>query len=303
MNLTRNAFELLSFLERRGSGKYTQRQLAAELSCSVGIINKILKEFLENSYITIDNEITITRKGLEILEPYRVKRAIIIAAGFSERLAPITFETPKPLVTIHGTRIIDTIIDNLLAVGIEDISIIVGYKEDAFKVLLDKYPSVTLLYNPLFNQSGNITSLYTARDKIEQCYICDADLYINHSEVFRKYEYSSCFLGTPVLGTDDWCFIHSGSRIHHISRGGDKCYKAIFIAYFNTEDGIKLQRDLQTKMEQRGGKECWWFDCLFSSDSSSYSLDIRNCYPEEVYEIDTIGDLIALDNSYSSISL
>ena len=35
-------------------------------------------------------ELVSARAGLELLEPYRVKRAIILAAGFSERLAPVS---------------------------------------------------------------------------------------------------------------------------------------------------------------------------------------------------------------------
>lgn len=53
----------------------------------------------ENGYIS-DGKITDT--GFAALEPYRVKRAIFIAAGFGSRLVPITLNTPKPLVRVHN---------------------------------------------------------------------------------------------------------------------------------------------------------------------------------------------------------
>ncbi|MCR4610151.1 MAG: CTP--phosphocholine cytidylyltransferase, partial [Eubacterium sp.] len=59
----------------------------------------------------------ITDKGIEALEPYRVKRAVFIAAGFGSRLVPITINTPKPLVRVHGIRIIDRLIDACLENG------------------------------------------------------------------------------------------------------------------------------------------------------------------------------------------
>ena len=63
----------------------------------------------------------ITALGLEALEPYRAKRAVFIAAGFGSRLVPITFNTPKPLVRVHGKRIIDGLIDACLKAGINEI--------------------------------------------------------------------------------------------------------------------------------------------------------------------------------------
>ena len=43
----------------------------------------------------------------------RIKRAVIMAAGFGNRMQPITIETPKPLIKVNGQRMIDSIIDAL----------------------------------------------------------------------------------------------------------------------------------------------------------------------------------------------
>ena len=60
----------------------------------------------------------ITQAGLDALEPYRVKRAVFVAAGFGSRMVPITLNTPKPLVRVNGTRIIDTLLDAVVEAGI-----------------------------------------------------------------------------------------------------------------------------------------------------------------------------------------
>ena len=44
-------------------------------------------------------------------ETHSVKRAIIMAAGMGNRMHPLTFTTPKPMITVNGSRMIDTIID------------------------------------------------------------------------------------------------------------------------------------------------------------------------------------------------
>ena len=52
---------------------------------------------------------------------HNVKRAIIMAAGFGQRMQPITLETPKPLVKVNGVRMIDTVIQGLHQMGITEI--------------------------------------------------------------------------------------------------------------------------------------------------------------------------------------
>ena len=110
MTLTLNQFELLVYIERHQNTKITQRALAKQLDVSLGVVNKTLAELLESEMLrSIRNSVyDVTLKGYETLEPYRVKKAIFLAAGFGSRMVPITLNTPKPLVLVHGKRIIET---------------------------------------------------------------------------------------------------------------------------------------------------------------------------------------------------
>ena len=63
---------------------------------------------------------------------YKVERAIIMAAGFGSRMSPLTLETPKPLVKVNGTRMIDTVIRGLHENGIYEIYVVVGYLKEQF---------------------------------------------------------------------------------------------------------------------------------------------------------------------------
>lgn len=51
----------------------------------------------------------------------RVERAIIMAAGLGNRMHPVTLTTPKPLVKVDGTQMIDTVIEGLHKNGINEI--------------------------------------------------------------------------------------------------------------------------------------------------------------------------------------
>ncbi|OLA58655.1 MAG: hypothetical protein BHW37_02545 [Firmicutes bacterium CAG:272_52_7] len=96
-----HAVDILAGLEKNGA--MTQRALAGISGMSLGAVNKTVAQLTEAGMISNGN---ITEKGLEALEPYRVRRAIFIAAGFGSRLVPITLNTPKPLVRVKGKRII-----------------------------------------------------------------------------------------------------------------------------------------------------------------------------------------------------
>ena len=95
--LNKKEFAIITYLEANNNEKLTQKELAEELGFSVGTVNKLWNDLEEKGFI--ENK-QITKKGLNALEPYRVKRAIFIAAGFGSRLVPITLNTPKPLVRV-----------------------------------------------------------------------------------------------------------------------------------------------------------------------------------------------------------
>lgn len=302
MELNRYQFDILTYFERNGKAKCTQRFLADKLKVSVGMINKTLDELKNMGALQLDInlETSITEKGLKLLEPYQVRKAIIFAAGFGSRLAPVTLETPKPLVTVNGVRIIDTLLDALVEKDIKNITIVRGYKKEKFDVLLEKYPFINFVDNLEFNVTNNISSAMKVVDIIDRCYICEADLLITNKEVIRKYEFETNYLGAKVIETDDWCFKKVNGYIAEFKQGGEDCYQTYGISYWNEKDSKTLRQGLKKLYVSKAGKEHFWDNVALKVYKKDFKIRIRNCHKEDIVEIDNFSELVAIDPSYAN---
>lgn len=299
--LSREQFILLRDLEQ--SGKNGLDKVALTSCATVSDVQLILEQLQNLNYIDVNMQgsVHINEHGLKALAPYKVRKAIILAAGFGERLAPVTVNTPKPLVTINGVRIIDTLLDALISKDITNIVVVCGYKKEAFNVLKEKYPNIQLVHNLEFLNANNISSLVQVVDRLDRCYICEADLFIHNQNVIQKYEYRTNYKGVRVSETDDWCFENEHGFVGTYKVGGTNCYLAAGISYWNSLDSEKLRKDLVQVYKSRGGKEHLWEKVPLSICKKNYRVEICECSREDISEIDSMADLIALDGRYISV--
>lgn len=240
----------------------------------------------------------ITEKGLEALEPYRVKRAIILAAGFGERMLPLTLSVPKPLVRVHKKALIETLLDAIKAAQIPEVIIVRGYLWEMFDGLLRRYPNIRFVYNPLYREANNISSAYLVRGLLDHAYVCEADLLVNNPDLIRKYEYESNYLGRFTSHTDDLCFHVSNGVIRDFTLGGNQCYHMYGISYWSKADAEKMQSDLGEAFRMPGGKEYYWDDVPLKVFKEHYTIAVRPCLEGDIIELDTVKELKAEDPDY-----
>lgn len=289
MELSREQFDILAGLaEPDGS---SQQVLSADTA------GRLSAELTKLGYVS-DGQ--ITDAGINALEPYRVKRAVFIAAGFGSRLVPITFNTPKPLIRVHGVRIIDHLIDACLAVGINEIYIVRGYLAEQFDQLLYKYPMINFLENPIYNKTNNISSTYVAKSMLSNAYVFEADLLLSNPSIITKYHYTSDFLGIKMQRSDDWCFrVKDGIIVEQEVGGeGDDIWQMVGISYWNEQDGRKLYEDISKVYQAPGGKERYWEQVPLKYCKGNYRVEIRECLESDIVEIDTFNELKVVDATY-----
>ena len=294
MSLTRKQFDVLEKMVTQ-TDSYTQRDLERLTGHSLGTINRVIKELTDLGFVSNG---AITEAGMNALEPYRAKRAVFIAAGFGSRLVPITFNTPKPLVRVKGTRIIDHLLDACLEAGIEEIYIVRGYLAEQFDQLLYKYPTVKFLENPVYNEANNISSSMIAKELLSNAYVFEADLLLSNPKIITKYHYTSDFLAIKKDRTDDWCFEVKDKVITEEKVGGEDCWQMVGISYWNEEDGRKLANDIPEVYSMPGGKERYWEQVPLVYKKKNYVVEVRECFEEDIVEIDTFKELKQIDPTY-----
>lgn len=295
MELSKKQFEILENYAENGS--LTQRQLCEATSQSLGNVNRLVRELTECGYI---GKGKITPAGIQALEPYRVKRAVFLAAGFGARLFPITLNTPKPLIRVRGQRIIDGLLDACLEAGISEIYIVRGYLPEQFDQLLYKYPMIKFMENPMYNESNSISSAMVARYMLSNAYVFEADLLLSNPKLIKRYQYHSNILGIKTERTDDWCVVVKNGIIteEKIGGEGDNIWRLMGISYWSEADGHRLSNDLLETYQAPGGKERYWEQVPLLYCRNNYAVEIRPCSDEDVTEIDTYRELKALDRTY-----
>lgn len=216
MALKQKEFEVLYELSRDAS-RPSQRQIAEKTGLSLGTVNKMLSELAEKQLI---EDGSISSRGLAALEPYSVDNAVIMAAGLSSRFAPISYEKPKGLLKVRGEVLIERQIRQLRKAGIDDITVVVGYKKEYFFYLKEKF-GVRIVVNPEYATRNNNGTLWRVRNILGNTYICSSDDYFTEN-VFRDHVYKAEYSAIYAAGeTGEWCIeTAANGRITGVTVGG-----------------------------------------------------------------------------------
>lgn len=231
---------------------------------------------------------------------HTVKRAVILAAGTGTRMRPVTLSTPKPLVRVNGVRMIDTAIRGLRANGICEIYVVTGWLGEQFRPLEEEYPGLSLIENPWFGTCNNISSLYAAREHLEDAIILDGDQLIRNPQVlapeFDRSGYNAVWTDAP---TGEWLLTVEGGVVTACSRtGGTRGWQLFSVSRWTAQDGRRLRRHLELEFEGRRNRDIYWDDVALFCHPNDYRLGVRPMEPGDVAEVDSLAELAALDPGY-----
>ena len=281
--MDKNEFEVLRFLAENCE-EVTQRQIADSTKMSLGGVNKIISTLREAG--DIDDKYHVTSMGLKHLEPYKVKNAIILAAGMSTRFIPVSYEIPKGLISVKGDIMIERIIEQLKQTGIDEIVVVVGYMMEKFFYLRDKF-GVKLVVNNEFASKNTHSSIYVSRDYLSNTYICCSDNYYPNN-MFHKYEYRAfyCSVFCPGISYVERAFrFDSSGFIYDTNKPSKDQWVMYGHAYFDGDFTGKFKPILEDYFGRPGIEYMYW-ETIYAENVKQLPMWIKKCDSSEILKFD-----------------
>lgn len=270
-----------------------QRNLSKKTNYSLGFVNKALKYLIENGYL--DSTSNVTDKAISLIQRNRPKSAVILAAGTGIRMAPLNFEKPKALIEVKGEILIERIIHQLHAVGIETIYVIAGFMKEQFEYLIDEF-GVILVTNPHYSTRNNLYSLSLLAEKINNTYIIPCDIYCKENP-FNKYEIYSWYMVSDREATDYAVKVNRNYEITLVNGSG---YEMLGITYISQDKSAQIKEKLLSLSSNSKYNQSFWEEILIEKDKMK--IFARMVRSEDYLEINTYEQLREIDSDSNSLN-
>lgn len=230
-------------------------------------------------------------------QEHQVDNAVIMAAGLSSRFAPLSYEYPKALLKVKGEILIERQIKQLQEVGINDITVVVGYKKEQYDYLIDKY-QVSIVENPEYNERNNHSSLYYVREKLGNTYICSADNYFTEN-VFESHVEHAYYSAVFEEGeTDEWTIqADETGLITEVKIGGTDSWVMLGHVFFSNEFSKRFVEILEGIYDLPETADLLW-ESIYVNHIEELPMFIRKYSQETIFEFDSLDELREFDPEY-----
>lgn len=215
--------------------------------------------------------------------------AFLLAAGKGSRISKNIPEVPKSTLDVGGIPLILRTVEMLEKNGI-GCTIVVGYKHQVIEDIL-KDTNVEIIYNPFFDVTNSIGSLYLAKDSINE-----EDIIIANADVFWYQDILDLLLsanedvvmlsdkrrvqdGDYFFGTENGIIKRYGKNLTFDERDceyvGIAKIKSCFVPVFKNQ---------LIKMVSNQEHNVWWENVLYSltEKENIYALDVNELFWAEV---------------------
>ncbi|MCD9513358.1 sugar phosphate nucleotidyltransferase [Photobacterium carnosum] len=215
--------------------------------------------------------------------------AIILAAGLGSRLRPITDTIPKSLICVNDRPLIEIQIENLLNIGVENITIVVGYLSDCFTYLKDKY-NVEIINNKYYAKYNNIYTMSLVIEQLSNSYVIDADVFMTNNFLVEDPQQSLYFSGIKNSVGEWELFFNEDNIITDIQYSNGSSYILSGISFWSSKDAVIIKDALQRTIKDTSYWENLYWDDIVKNNLSKLNIKLQKIESTDWYEIDSVRD-------------
>lgn len=210
------------------------------------------------------------------------------------RMRPLTEEQPKCMVPVCGTPMIERQIRYLREVGINEIILISGYKAECLNYLIEKYPGVKILSNPLYDTCNNIYSMYVAQDYLGDSYVVEGDVYLEANCFSPEGHNTSTYIAAHrETYTREWgLIIDKDYRLQRVEAGDGSGYIMSGVSFWTKADAQVIKQRLNELIHAGSYEELFWDNVVLDVlPQLRITVEPNN----SLHEIDSVEELQQLE--------
>jgi choline kinase len=228
-------------------------------------------------------------------------KAIILAAGVSRRLYPLTYELPKCLIAVGDSTIIDRQLKTLQSLNINEVIIVVGYyRELIIDHVKNHFPDLTFKFviNHHYFETNTAYSLRLCNDFInnETFLLMNADV-LYPKEVLNRVinsDYSTVLaVDIKPCGREEVKVVEGeGNRLVAIGKElieDNSLGEFIGVAKFSKEFSSKFMNSLDHLISSGGNSD--YFEAAIHRLMSEHNIYYEDISDLPCIEIDFVEDL------------
>ncbi|MCZ6690783.1 MAG: phosphocholine cytidylyltransferase family protein [Planctomycetota bacterium] len=246
------------------------------------------------------------RYSIETVRPIRT--ALLLAAGTGSRLSSATNGTHKCLTEVNGVPILGQQISCLSRWGFDHLYVVLGHQPQQVREFLDRSPGnlkIDYIYNPRYQTTNNITSLWLARNVIKQPFLLlECDLFFDVGQLKGMLQPDRIAVATRqpwMRGTTVTLNDSQQVTAFHLGRTAEQApgaYKTVNIYSLSLPTWHQVGRRLDSHVSS--GRVSDYYETIFRDMVAEGMLDFQavsfDCGKWQ--EIDTIEDLRATEKLF-----
>lgn len=230
-------------------------------------------------------------------------KAILLAAGVGKRTLDIFEGKPKCLAELgNGTSLLSYTIKSLKSFGFEEVIIVTGYHNSFIQKEIEKYPFVKEIYNPFFNVTNSLGSLWFAKSYLnDDCFIMNADVYLStdsYKAILKNNDTTIFFDSSKIEGADYRFLLKDGKLVKHGKdlKDDETSGEYVGCCLISKKDIEKFKSTL-VSMASNNEYDLWWENILYNNveDFNPHFADLKST---KWGEIDNIKDYEFVKNLY-----